>query len=258
MPHLHYLPDEQAIQAHPADTILDCSLEAGIPHVSICGGKARCSTCRVFVLEGLEGCSPRNASEQEIATQLGLEDRIRLACQTQVRGDGKILLRRLTLDREDLEVLDDQIKGRSKPEAIGQEKKIAILFADLRGFTTFSEALPAYDVIYILNRHFHRMGKIIAQHGGMINNYMGDGFMALFGWDEPHQAAARSVRAAVEMVAAMESFNRYLESMYHKRLHIGIGIHYGEVVLGRCIRQQPTDDGDRRCGQPGESNRSGK
>jgi adenylate cyclase len=232
MPHLYYLPDEQAVQAHPADTILDCSLEAGIPHVSICGGKARCSTCRVFVLEGLEGCSPRNASEQAIATQLGLEDRIRLACQTQVRGDGKILLRRLTLDREDLEVLDDQIKGRSKPEAIGQEKKIAILFADLRGFTTFSEALPAYDVIYILNRYFHRMGKIITQHGGMINNYMGDGFMALFGWDDPRQAAARSVRAAVEMVAAMESFNRYLESMYHKQLHIGVGIHYGEVVLG--------------------------
>jgi adenylate cyclase len=232
MPHLHYLPDEQTVQAQPTDTILDCSLEAGIPHVSICGGKARCSTCRVFVLEGLEGCSPRNASEQAIATQLGLEDRIRLACQTQVRGDGKILLRRLTLDREDLEVLDDQIKGRSKPEAIGHEQKIAILFADLRGFTTFAESLPAYDVIYILNRYFHRMGKIVDRHDGMINNYMGDGLMALFGWKDPAQAATRSVQAAVEMVVAMDSFNHYLESTYHKRLNIGIGIHYGEVVIG--------------------------
>jgi adenylate cyclase len=248
MPQLHYLPDEQTVQARPSETILDCSLDAGIPHVSICGGNARCSTCRVFVLEGLEGCSPRNADEQAIANQLGLEDRIRLACQTQVRGDGKILLRRLTLDREDLEVLDDQIKGRAKPHAIGQEKKIAILFADLRGFTTFSESLPAYDVIYILNRYFHRMGKAIARHGGMINNYMGDGLMALFGCDDVPQAAERSVRAAVEMVEAMESFNQYLESMYHQRLNIGIGIHYGEVVIGSVgassTSQQITAIGD--------------
>jgi adenylate cyclase len=248
MLHLYYLPDEQAAQAHSSDTILDCSLNADIPHVSICGGKARCSTCRVFVLEGLEHCSPRNAAEQAIATQLGLEDRIRLACQTQVRGDGKMLLRRLTLDREDLEVLDDQIKGRAKPYAIGHEQKVAILFADLRGFTQFSESLPAYDVIYILNRYFHRMGKIVARHDGMINNYMGDGFMALFGWDDPARAAARSVRAAVEMVAAMESFNLYLESMYHQRLNIGVGIHYGEVVIGRVgassSSQQMTAIGD--------------
>jgi adenylate cyclase len=230
MPNLYYLPDEQSVVADPSDTILDSSLAAGIPHISICGGHARCSTCRVAVLDGLDACTPRNASEQAIAQQLGLDDSIRLACQTQVRGD--IKLRRLTLDSEDLEVLDDQIKGRMKPHAVGQEKKIAILFADLRGFTTFSESLPPYDVIYVLNRYFHRMGKAIAQHGGMINNYMGDGCMALFGWDDSPHAAERSVRAALAMVEAMAGFNQYLDSMYHQRLEIGIGIHYGEVVLG--------------------------
>jgi adenylate cyclase len=240
MPKLHYLPDEQTVSAQELDTILDTSLAAGIPHISICGGNGRCSTCRVAVLEGLEDCKPRSSAEQAIAKQLKLDDRIRLACQTRVTGNGTIKLRRLTLDHEDLEVLDDQIRGRMKPHAVGQEKRIAILFADLRGFTTFSEALLPYDVIYVLNRYFHHMGKVIEKHGGMINNYMGDGLMALFGCDDAgddlgddsENAAERAVRSALEMVAAMESFNVYLESMYQQRLQIGIGIHYGEVVIG--------------------------
>jgi adenylate cyclase len=231
MPKLYYLPDEQTVSAQESDTILDCSLAAGIPHISICGGNGRCSTCRVAVLEGVEDCQPRNPAEEAIARQLGWDDRVRLACQTRI-GGGNLKLRRLTLDHEDLEVLDDQIKGRMKPHAVGQEKQIAILFADLRGFTTFSEALLPYDVIYILNRYFHCMGKVIARQGGMINNYMGDGLMALFGCDDQEQAAENSVRAALAMVEAMESFNLYLESMYQQRLKIGIGIHYGEVVIG--------------------------
>jgi adenylate cyclase len=218
MPKLYYLPDEQTVSAQESDTILDCSLAAGIPHISICGGNGRCSTCRVAVLEGVEHCQPRNQAEAAIAQQLGLDDRVRLACQTRVVGSGNIKLRRLTLDHEDLEVLDDQIKGRMKPHAVGQEKQIAILFADLRGFTPFAEALLPYDVIYILNRYFHLMGKVITQHGGMINNYMGDGLMALFGCDDQEQAAENSVRAALAMVEAMESFNLYLESMYQQRL----------------------------------------
>jgi adenylate cyclase len=121
MPNLYYLPDEQTVQAQALDTILDCSLAAGIPHISICGGNARCSTCRVSVLEGLEDCKPRNQAEQAIAKQLGLDDRIRLACQTRVTGSGKIKLRRLTLDHEDLEVLDEQIRGRIKPHALGEK-----------------------------------------------------------------------------------------------------------------------------------------
>jgi adenylate cyclase len=128
------------------------------------------------------------------------------------------------------------------------EKKIAILFADLRGFTMFSEALPPYDVIYVLNRYFYCIGKVIAKHGGMINNYMGDGLMALFGCDDSVQAAERSVRAALEMVSAMEAFNLYLESMYQQQLKIGIGIHYGEVVIGSvgasANSQQMTAIGD--------------
>jgi len=133
---------------------------------------------------------------------------------------------------EDLELIHQQMTSKGGRAAIGEEKQIAILFADLRGFTNFSEALPAYDVIYVLNRYFDHMGKIVERHGGVISNYMGDGCMALFGVDDRDRAAERAVRAAVDMQNAMVSINTYLEDLYYRQLQIGIGVHFGQVVLG--------------------------
>ncbi len=232
MPTLHYLPDDRLIVVNDAETILESSLCAGIPHTHVCGGSARCSTCRVWVLEGLEYCAPRNDAEQTLARRLSFAPKMRLACQTQVSGDGKITLRRLALDMEDLELIHQQMTSKGGRAAIGEEKQIAILFADLRGFTNFSEALPAYDVIYVLNRYFDHMGKIVERHGGVISNYMGDGCMALFGVDDRDRAAERAVRAAVDMQNAMVSINTYLEDLYYRQLQIGIGVHFGQVVLG--------------------------
>ena len=175
---------------------------------------------------------PRNDAEQALANRLSFSPKMRLACQTQVSGPGKTTLRRLALDVEDLELIHQQMTSKGRLGAIGEEKQIAILFADLRGFTSFSEALPAYDVIYVLNRYFNHMGKIVERHGGVINNYMGDGCMALFGWDDRDRAAERAVRAAVDMQNAMVSINNYLDRLYHRQLQIGIGVHFGQVVLG--------------------------
>jgi len=106
------------------------------------------------------------------------------------------------------------------------------LFADIRGFTSFAESLLPYDVIYVLNRYFQKMGYAIERNGGMINNYMGDGFMALFGLENPEKAAEQAVRAGVEMLEELEKLNPYFENLYSQRLRIGIGIHYGLVVVG--------------------------
>ena len=82
MAHISYLPDDQDVDIRPTETILQASLRAGIPHTHVCGGEARCSTCRVLIVEGLEHCGPRNAREQALATRLGFDAAIRLACQT--------------------------------------------------------------------------------------------------------------------------------------------------------------------------------
>ncbi|TAE49349.1 MAG: adenylate/guanylate cyclase domain-containing protein [Oscillatoriales cyanobacterium] len=231
MPQIHYLPDDRAIEIDDDDIILEASLRAGIPHTHACGGSARCSTCRVLIVEGLEFCSPRNSAEDELANKLRLEPEIRLACQTQVAG-GKVILRRLAIDSEDLETFNDEIAGNLISAPVGQEKKIAILFADIRGFTAFAESLLPYDVIYLLNRYFQKMGYVINRNGGMINNYMGDGFMALFGLENSEKAAEQAVRAGVEMLEELDKLNPYFETLYSHRLRIGIGIHCGLAVVG--------------------------
>ncbi len=231
MPEIHYLPDDRAIEIYDDDIILEASLRAGIPHTHACGGSARCSTCRVLIVEGLEFCSPRNSAEEDLANKLRLNPEIRLACQTQVAG-GKVILRRLAIDSEDLETFNDEIAGNLISAPVGQEKKIAILFADIRGFTAFAESLLPYDVIYILNRYFQKMGYAINRNGGMINNYMGDGFMALFGLENSDKAAEQAVRAGVEMLEELDKLNPYFETLYHHRLRIGIGIHCGLAVVG--------------------------
>lgn len=229
MPDVFYILDQQTVKADPADTILQTSLRAGIPHAHACGGNARCSTCRVVILEGLEFCVARNDLEQKLADRLHFSPDIRLACQTTISEDVKV--RRLVLDDEDLQLTDQRYVGAA-PTSVGEEKRLAVLFSDIRGFTPFAEALPPYDVVHVLNRYFNDMGVVINRNGGQIDNYMGDGLMALFGLENEGGAALQAVTAGVEMLAATEHLKSYLEAICGRSFQIGVGIHYGEVVVG--------------------------
>lgn len=229
MPCICYQPDNKEVETDTATTILQTSLAAGIPHTHVCGGNARCSTCRVEILDGLEHCVPRNEKERALADRLSFGPSIRLACQTTVAGN--VTLKRLVLDDEDVEITN-QLTSKGTTRHVGQEKHVAILFADIRGFTAFSEALPPYDVIHVLNRYFNRVDKVISRNGGYINNYMGDGLMALFGVEDPTGAPLRAVKAGLEMLEAVEGLRPYVQAQYRTNFRIGIGVHYGEVVVG--------------------------
>lgn len=229
MPTILYSLEKRTVEADAGETILQVSLRAGIPHAHACGGNARCSTCRVLVLSGLEHCAARNAQEQTLAERLNFTPDIRLACQTTIGND--VQLRRLVLDAEDIQLTDQRSAGQA-PASVGEEKKLAVLFADIRGFTPFAEALPPYDVVHVLNRYFHEMGEVIKANGGQIDNYMGDGLMALFGMHNTEGAARQAVTAGLEMLRAMERLKPYLQAIYAKTFQIGVGIHYGEVVVG--------------------------
>ena len=229
MPCVHYLPDDKAVVTDLTESILQASLRSGIPHTHVCGGNARCSTCRVLIVAGMEHCAPRNAKEQQMADQLHFTPDIRLACQTQVTGDVK--LRRLVLDADDVD-LTDQLRSQAVYRLVGKEKHVAVLFADIRGFTTFAEELPPYDVIHALNRYFYRMEEIIRSHHGYVDNYMGDGLLAIFGTADGKVAPLDAVLAGIEMLDAVEKLSPYYANIYGQSFRIGIGVHYGNVVLG--------------------------
>ncbi|TGK34894.1 adenylate cyclase [Leptospira gomenensis] len=209
-------------------SLLQISLENSIPHTHACGGNARCSTCRVLVLENPSHLSAPEQKEKELSQKKGFPESVRLACQAKVQGDVRV--RRIVLDDEDYNLT---IAGSA--EVSGEEKDIAILFSDIRDFTSFSESHLPYDVIHILNRYFYKMGDIVLKHGGTIDKYIGDGLMALFGTEggSAEEVCISALRAAKEMELELYSLNEYLKSHFHITFRIGVGVHYGTCILGQ-------------------------
>ena len=110
---------------------------------------------------------------------------------------------------------------------------MTLLFSDLREFTPLSERLAPDAVLEILNHYFTRMSQIVDAHGGVVDKYIGDALMALFGVpiEQPDQAA-RAMAAALEMRTALTELNRELFPQAEYALRFGIGIHTAIVVAG--------------------------
>jgi adenylate cyclase len=228
MASLRFVPDDRAVELRDGKTILWGALRSGIPHAHACGGNARCSTCRVLVVDGLQHCSLRTPKEQKIAGRLGCGDEIRLACQTRITGP--VTVRRLVLDPEDAELTD--LRSRSGPRGVGEEKHVAVLFADIRGFTTFAESHLPYDVIHILRRLFRDTTAVITAHGGAVTGFMGDGFMAVFEPDARTSPELRAVCAGLGILEVADAARAWLVDLVGQSLDINVGIHGGEAVVG--------------------------
>ncbi|SET70634.1 adenylate/guanylate cyclase domain-containing protein [Hymenobacter actinosclerus] len=229
MPRLLVLPDNQQFDSRPGETILAADLRHGVAHVHACGGQARCSTCRVQVLDGLEHLPPRNAPEQALAQRLRLPDNIRLACQTSATA-GPVRFRRPVIDELDVRLTRQELAHPD--QQLGEEKRLAVLFSDIEDYTVFAETLPAYDIIHVLNRYFELMSGVVRDHQGRVSDFIGDGLMAVFGMDDEATAAADAVAAGRAMLLAVEHLNPYLRTMYGCGFRVRIGIHYGDVVVG--------------------------
>jgi len=221
---------ETEIEAKPKQTVLGASLAANLPHIHACGGQARCSTCRVLIVDGLENCSERTDIELKVSDRLEWPDDIRLACQTRVLGD--LTVRRLAIDDVD-ETNASQEMSNGSAGAIGREQHIVAMFTDVRNYTPFVEQNLPYDVLHVLRRIFAQMGVRVREHGGRINNYMGDGMVALFGLEEGRiNPELDAVKAAIAMLNDLDGFKAYFESLYNREIEIGIGIDAGSAVLG--------------------------
>lgn len=115
----------------------------------------------------------------------------------------------------------------------GEERLVTILFADLRGFTPLSETMSPHDLLTLLNRYLHRMSAEIEREGGVIDKYIGDEIMALFGAPvDMEDGPDRAVRAALGMRAALAELNREFVAEGRPPLAFGVGINTARVVAG--------------------------
>ncbi len=232
MPRVTYF-HEITLEDVPRDqSLLDLSIRHRIPHLHQCGGYGRCTTCRVQILDGFSNVSPRGKVEQQVASQRGWDEFTRLACQTRVDGD--VVIRRLLDRAQDIVVLDlDELEGGTAGE--GKELDVAVLFSDIRDFTARSEQSLPYDVVHMLNRYFTAAAEPVLNNNGFIDKYIGDGILAVFGTrgELPGTACRSAVRAALGMLEAVRRIGPTFEREFDMPLRIGIGIHFGTVVLGR-------------------------
>ena len=219
-------PDAREITVPLGFSVLEASRAGGIPHASVCGGRGRCSTCRVRVMRGLDTLPAPSADELKVLARVSAPANVRLACQLRPTGDIAVApLLPASVAPRDAAVAD---------AGAGREREVAVLFADLRGFTTMAERKLPYDVVFILNRYFEAVGGAITRAGGVANQFTGDGVMALFGLTgDAADGCRRALAAAGEIVASLDHLNRALADELPSPLRIGIGIHVGPTVVGR-------------------------
>lgn len=212
----------------PGSTILDISIANKIPHFRECGGHARCTTCRVRLLDGLQHVSPRSPVEVKVAQERGWDASTRLACQTRVHGD--VTLERLIKSGADV----SHLQLEEVPAELREELPLAILFCDIRDFTPFVERQLPYDVVHMLNRFFTDLGEPILLNNGIIYQYVGDEITGLFGVDreDPEKSCLNAIRAGLGMLEALQELNNVLAADFGTTFDIGIGAHFGPTIVG--------------------------
>ena len=219
-------PDGRAVRIPKGLSVLDASRRAGIPHASVCGGRARCSTCRVRVLLGLESLPPPSPVETRVLAPLRADRAVRLACQLKPVADISIW----PLMPPGATVGD---QDRLNVAETGAERFVAILFVDIRASTQLVENRLPYDVVFILNRFFEAVGSAITAAGGAPNQFIGDGMMAMFGTKTDAAEACRQALEAARLIDwHLAEMNRALANELQEPIEVGIGIHGGEVIIG--------------------------
>ena len=213
------------ISAPVGRSILEALRDAGVPHASVCGGRARCTTCRVRVGDGLAALAPASAIEAEALARIDAPPNVRLACQA-----------RPTRDLAVTPLLPPTVgaaAARNRAGTQGKERAIVAMFVDLRGSTQLAEARLPYDVVFIVNQFFAEMFEALRATGGYYAQFRGDGLLALYGLETALPEACRqAVAGAAEMQRGLERLNASLAADLAEPLRIGIGVHAGMAIVG--------------------------
>jgi adenylate cyclase len=220
-------PDGREVQVPRGFSVLEASRIAGVPHASVCGGRGRCSTCRIRLSQGFAAQPPPSAGERRVLQRIGAPPNVRLACQLRPTKDLSVT----PLLPAGAQASD----GFAQPAYLaGQELTIAVMFADLRSFTGISETRLPYDLVFLLNSYFEAVGGAITVAGGIVDKFVGDGVMALFGVDrDPQTGCRQALSAARAMVDQVALLSQSMAEDIIEPLRIGIGIHCGPAVVGR-------------------------
>src|SRR5258706_7597120 len=206
-------------------SILEALRDAGLPHASVCGGRARCTTCRVRVSEGLAALAPPSAVEAKALARVDAPPNVRLACQTRPRSNVSVapLLPAGAAPTE----------ARRPGAPQGRERPVVAMFVDLRESTKLCESRLPYDAVFVMNQFFAEMHDALRASNGYYAQFRGDRLLALYGMESDLPQACRdALRGAAGMQERIEKLSRSLADELTAPLRIGIGMHAGVAIVG--------------------------
>ncbi|WP_407170580.1 adenylate/guanylate cyclase domain-containing protein [Bradyrhizobium sp. ORS 111] len=208
-------------------SVLEASLRNNVPHASVCGGRARCSTCRIRIVGDYAKLPAPSPREAFVLHRVGSDDpSIRLACQLRPTAD-------LTFFQLFLPHTMSANAHVTNPARIGQERYLVSMFVDMRGSTQLAEKRLPFDTVFIVNRFLGAVSQAVLKAGGRPNQFIGDGMLALFGLATGRQEACRqALRAAALIATHVDDLNQFLSHDLREPIRFGIGIHGGEVIVG--------------------------
>jgi adenylate cyclase len=209
-------------------SVLEASLRNNVPHASVCGGRARCSTCRIRVIGDCDSLPEPSKREAFVLNRVGAgaDPAIRLACQLRPETD-------LSFFQIFLPQITAASLRTSSPARIGEERYLVSMFVDMRGSTKLAEKRLPFDTVFIVNRFLGAVSQAVIESGGQPNQFVGDGQLALFGLTTTPQTACRqALKAAAQIAVHVDELNQFLKHDLREPIRFGIGIHGGEVIIG--------------------------
>lgn len=213
----------RVVVAPIGQSVLDALRAARIPHAAVCGGRARCTTCRVRI--GHDAALPEpDAVESHALARIHAAPDVRLACQLRPRADIRVTPL-LPPHVAPTDAFDDAVPGR--------EHSVAVMFVDLRESSRLGEQRLPYDVFFILNRFFAEMAEAVAETRGFYSTFSGDGFMALYGTQSDLARGCRdAMLGAIAVQERLARINAALAADLREPLRAGIGLHAGNAIVG--------------------------
>lgn len=220
-----FYPQGRVVRVPRGFSVLEASLMARVPHASICGGRARCSTCRVRVIGDTVLPAPSEV-EQSVLHRIHASPIVRLACQLRPLTDVAVVpLLPATISAADLH---DQATLLG-----GEERFVAILMIDMRDSSRLATSRLPFDAVFAVGNFVDAISRAVVAAGGRPNQFLGDGLLAIFGLDcEPAEACRRALVAISEIAASVFAINEFFHREWTEPIQFSIGLHGGEAIVG--------------------------
>jgi len=190
----------------------------------------------IEVLNKIDGIFGPNDEDllQSIASSVSIaNENVRLYGETVAMAEHERDIRHMFQKFVPKEIVDKIVHDGDSTSHVEEMKTLTLINIDMRGFSKLAVNIGPLKTISLLNHFFSVMGGIIFKHHGIVDKYLGDGFLALFGAPvSSTMDADNAISAALEMQASLPEINKYLENEVGTSVHIGVSIHTGEVVVG--------------------------